>query len=58
MNKSDNPGLVYMHNNHHVDYDRKYNFGNPEHLSMSNEYHVDYDRRNYSGNPEHEPQPN
>ena len=57
VNKPGNPGLAYIQNNHHVDYDRRYNSGNPEHVSMPNKYHVDYDRRNYSGNPEHEPLP-
>ena len=57
VNTPRNPEHVYMQNDHHVDYDRRYNSGNPEHVSMPNEYHVDYDRRNYSGNPENEPQP-
>ena len=53
VNTPGNPGLVYMQNDHHVDYDRRNNSGSSEHEPMQNEYHVDYDRRYYSGNTEH-----
>ena len=57
VNKHGIRGLVYMQNDHYVDYDRRYDSGNPDHVSMPNKYHVDYDRMHYSGNPEHEPLP-
>ena len=55
MNTPGNHGLVYMQSDHHVDYDRRNNSGNPEHEPMPN---VDYDRRYYSGNTENVPIPN
>ena len=58
MNIPGNHGLVHMQNDNHVDYDRRNNYGNPEHELMPNGYHVDYDRRYYSGNSENVPIPN
>ena len=36
VNTPGNPGLVYMQNEHHVDYDRRYYSGNTENVPMPN----------------------